>query len=210
MDNKTKTLIYKKALERKLEKVKNRLAIIDKYVADEKSKTMTLAEWLKYNKLDINKLFSPIGYNPIQDKAISHDSENKFIRCARNINYDRRRGYPVIILEETSGIDGMVFNENTQKYYPIPDGYRYEQELANQKPILYDIEGININDIGNLDISSSTNKYKAYWLKEALGSEYDNIEGEYSRFDDCPVKAENRERRIAERMQRVRLQGNPF
>lgn len=210
MDNKTKTLIYKKALERKLEKVKNRLAIIDKYVADEKSKTMTLAEWLKYNKLDINKLFSPIGYNPIQDKAISHDSENKFIRCARNINYDRRRGYPVIILEETSGIDGMVFNENTQKYYPLPDGYRYEQELANQKPILYDIEGININDIGNLDISSSTNKYKAYWLKEALGSEYDNIEGEYSRFDDCPVKAENRERRIAERMQRVRLQGNPF
>ena len=210
MDNKTKTLIYKKALERKLEKVKNRLSIIDRYVADEKSKTMTLAEWLKYNKLDIKKLFSPIGYNAIQDKAISHDSENKFIRCARNINYDKRKGHPIIILEETSGIDGMVFNENTQKYYPLPDGYRYEQELANQKPILYDVEGININDIGNLDISSSTNKYKAYWLKEALGSEYDNIEGEYSRFDDCPTKAENRERRIAERMQRVRLQGNPF
>lgn len=210
MDSKTKILIYKKALERKLQKVKNRLDIIDKYVADEKSKNMTLSQWMKYNKLNFNKLFSPIGYDPIQDKAISHDSENKFIRCARNINYDRKKGYPVIILEEKSGIDGMVFNENTQKYYPIPDGYRYEQELANQKPILNEIEGININEIGDLDISSSTNKYKAYWLKEALGSEYDNIEGEYSRFDDCPLKAENRERRIAERMQRVRLQGNPF
>jgi hypothetical protein len=210
MNNNTKILIYKKALERKLEKVKNRLSIIDRYVADEKSKTMTLAEWLKFNKLDIRELFSPIGYNSIQDKAISHDSENKFIRCARNINYDKRKGYPVFIVEEMSGIDGMVFNENTQKYYPLPDGYRYEQELANQKPILNDIEGININDIGNLDISSSTNKYKAYWLKEALGSEYDNIEGEYSRFDDCSNKRKERERRIAERMQRVRLNGNPF
>ena len=210
MDSKTKTLIYKKALERKLEKVKNRLAIIDRYVADEKSKTMNLAQWLKSNKLDIREFFSPIGYNPIQDKAISHDAENKFIKCARNINYDKRKGHPIISIEETSGIDGMVFNENTQKYYPIPDGYRYEQELANQKPILYDIQGININDIGNLDISSSTNKYKAYWLKEALGSEYDNIEGEYSRFDNSPLKVENRERRIAERMQRVRLSGNPF
>lgn len=210
MDSKTKTLIYKKALERKLEKVKNRLAIIDRYVADEKSKTMSLAQWMKSNNLDIREFFSPIGYNAIQDKAISHDAENKFIKSARNINYDKRKGHPVISIEETSGIDGMVFNENTQKYYPIPDGYRYEQELANQKPILYDVEGININDIGNLDISSSTNKYKAYWLKEALGSEYDNIEGEYSRFDDCPLKAENRERRIAERMQRVRLSGNPF
>jgi len=210
MDSKTKTLIYKKALERKLEKVKNRLAIIDRYVADEKSKTMSLAQWLKSNKLDIREFFSPIGYNAIQDKAISHDAENKFIKSARNINYDKLKGYPVISIEEKSGIDGMVFNENTQKYYPIPDGYRYEQELANQKPILNDIEGINLNDIGNLDISSSTNKYKAYWLKEALGSEYDNIEGEYSRFDNCPLKAENRERRIAERMQRVRLNGNPF
>ena len=210
MDSKTKTLIYKKALERKLEKVKNRISLIDRYVADEKSKTMSLAQWMKSNNLDIREFFSPIGYNAIQDKAISHDAENKFIKSARNINYDKRKGHPVISIEETSGIDGMVFNENTQKYYPIPDGYRYEQELANQKPILYDVEGININDIGNLDISSSTNKYKAYWLKEALGSEYDNIEGEYSRFDDCPLKAENRERRIAERMQRVRLSGNPF
>jgi hypothetical protein len=210
MDSKTKTLIYKKALERKLEKVKNRLSIIDRYVADEKSKTMSLAQWMKSNNLDIREFFSPIGYNAIQDKAISHDAENKFIKCARNINYDKRKGHPIILIEETSGIDGMVFNENTQKYYPLPDGYRYEQELANQKPILYDIEGININDIGNLDISSSTNKYKAYWLKEALGSEYDNIEGEYSRFDNSPLKQEKRERRIAERMQRVRLCGNPF
>ena len=210
MDSKTKTLIYKKALERKLEKVKNRLSIIDRYVADEKSKTMSLAQWMKSKNLNIREFFSPIGYNAIQDKAISHDAENKFIKSARNINYDKIKGHPIILIEETSGIDGMVFNENTQKYYPLPDGYRYEQELANQKPILYDIEGININDIGNLDISSSTNKYKAYWLKEALGSEYDNIEGEYSRFDGCPIKAENRERRIAERMQRVRLQGNPF
>ena len=210
MDSKTKTLIYKKALERKLEKVKNRISLIDRYVADEKSKTMSLAQWMKSNNLDIREFFSPIGYNAIQDKAISHDAENKFIKSARNINYDKRKGHPVISIEETSGIDGMVFNENTQKYYPIPDSYRYEQELANQKPILYDVEGININDIGNLDISSSNNKYKAYWLKEALGSEYDNIEGEYSRFDDCPLKAENRERRIAERMQRVRLSGNPF
>lgn len=210
MENNTKILIYKKALERKLEKVKNRLSIIDRYVADEKSKTMNLSEWLKSNNLDIRKFFSPVGYNAIQDKAISHDAENKFIKSARNINYDKRKGHPVICIEETSGIDGMVFNENTQKYYPIPDGYRYEQELANQKPILYDVEGININDIGNLDISSSNNKFKVYWLKEALGSEYDNIEGEYSRFDNCPNKQEERERRIAERMQRVRLNGNPF
>jgi hypothetical protein len=210
MDSKTKTLIYKKALERKLEKVKNRLSIIDRYVADEKSKTMSLAQWMKSNNLDIREFFSPIGYNAIQDKAISHDAENKFIKCARNINYDKRKGHPVILIEETSGIDGMVFNENTQKYYPLPDGYRYEQELANQKPIIYDIEGININEIGDLDISSSSNKYKAYWLKEALGSEYDNIEGEYSRFDNSPLKQEKRERRIAERMQRVRLCGNPF
>lgn len=210
MDSKTKTLIYKKALERKLEKVKNRLSIIDRYVADEKSKTMNLAQWMKSNNLDIREFFSPIGYNAIQDKAISHDAENKFIKCARNVNYDKRKGHPIILIEETSGIDGMVFNENTQKYYPLPDGYRYEQELANQKPILNDIEGININDIGDLDISSSTNKYKAYWLKEALGSEYDNIEGEYSRFDNSPLKQEKRERRIAERMQRVRLCGNPF
>ena len=210
MDSKTKTLIYKKALERKLEKVKNRLSIIDRYVADEKSKTMSLAQWMKSNNLDIREFFSPIGYNAIQDKAISHDAENKFIKCARNINYDKRKGHPVILIEETSGIDGMVFNENTQKYYPLPDGYRYEQELANQKPILYDIEGININEIGDLDISSSSNKYKAYWLKEALGSEYDNIEGEYSRFDNSPLKQEKREQRIAERMQRVRLCGNPF
>lgn len=210
MDSKTKTLIYKKALERKLEKVKNRLSIIDRYVADEKSKTMSLAQWMKSKNLNIREFFSPIGYNAIQDKAISHDAENKFIKSARNINYDKRKGHPIILIEETSGIDGMVFNENTQRYHPLPDGYRYEQELANQKPILYDVEGININDIGNLDISSSTNKYKAYWLKEALGSEYDNIEGEYSRFDNCPLKAENRERRITERMQRVRLSGNPF
>lgn len=210
MDNKTKTLIYKKALERKLDKIKNRISIIDKYVADDKSKNMSLGQWMKSNNLDIRKFFSPIGYNAIQDKAISHDAENKFIKSARNINFNKLKGYPVFIIEEMSGIDGYVFNENTQKYYPIPDGYRYEQELANQKPILYDIEGININDIGNLDISSSTNKYKAYWLKEALGSEYDNIEGEYSRFDNCPLKAQERERRIAERMQRVRLSGNPF
>ena len=210
MDNKTKTLIYKKALERKLEKVKNRLAIIDRYVADDKSKNMTLAEWMKSKKLDIREFFSPIGYNPIQDKAISHDVENKFIKSARDVNYDKSKGFPVFIVEEKSGVDGMVFNENLQRYFPIPDGYRYEQELANQKPVLYDVEGININDIGNLDISSSTNKYKAYWLKEALGSEYDNIEGEYSRFDNCPLKAENRERRISERMKRVRLSGNPF
>lgn len=210
MENNTKILIYKKALERKLDKVKNRLAIIDRYVADEKSKTMNLSEWLKTKNLDIRQFFSPIGYNPIQDKAISHDSENKFIKSAKNINYDKTKGYPVFVIEEMSGIDGYVFNENTQKYYPVPDGYRYEQELANQKPILYDVEGININDIGNLDISSSTNKYKVYWLKEALGSEYDNIEGEYSRFDNCSNKQRERERRIAERMQRVRLSGNPF
>ena len=210
MENNTKILIYKKALERKLDKVKNRLAIIDRYVADEKSKTMNLSEWLKSKNLDIRQFFSPIGYNPIQDKAISHDAENKFIKSARNINYDKSKGYPVFVIEETSGIDGYVFNENTQKYYLLPDGYRYEQELANQKPILNDIEGINLNDIGNLDISSSTNKYKVYWLKETLGSEYDNIEGEYSQFDDCPLMKKERERRIAERMQRVRLCGNPF
>ena len=210
MEKNTNILICKKALERKLEKVKNRLAIIDRYVADEKSKTMNLSDWLKSNNLDIRKFFSSIGYNPIQDKAISHDSENKFIKSGKNINYDKSKGYPVFVIEEMSGIDGYVFNENTQKYYPIPDGYRYEQELANQKPILTDIEGININEIGELDISSSTNKYKVYWLKEALGSEYDNIEGEYSFFDNCPLKQKERERRIAKRMERVRLCGNPF
>lgn len=210
MDNRTKTLIYKKALERKLYKVKNRLAIIDKYVADEKSKTMSLAEWLKSKKLNFKQFFSPIGYNPFQDRAISHDVENKFIKSAKNVNFDKYKGYPIISIEETSGIDGMVFNENTQRYYPIPDGIKYQEELANQKPVLNDIEGININDIGNLDISSSTNKYKVYWLKEALSSEYDNLDGEYSRFDNCPLKAENRERRISERMERVRLSGNPF
>ena len=89
MDSKTKTLIYKKALERKLEKVKNRLSIIDRYVADEKSKTMSLAQWMKSKNLNIREFFSPIGYNAIQDKAISHDAENKFIKSARNINYDK-------------------------------------------------------------------------------------------------------------------------
>lgn len=210
MDNKTKISIYKKALERKLKKTENRIKIIDRYIADKNAKDISLADWLKSKKININEVFAPIGYNPIQDKAISHDLENKFIKLAKDIKFDNRKGYPIFIIEEKSGIDGYVFNENTQRYYPIPDGIKYQEELANQKTVLGDIEGININDIGDLDISTSTNKYKAYWLKEALGSEYDNIEGEYSRFDDCPIKSRERAKRISERMQRVRMEGNPF
>jgi hypothetical protein len=214
MDKETKMSLYKEALVRKLEKVKNRLKIIDRYVADEKSKELTLGQWLKIKGLDIREFFASIGYNSEYDRALSHDSENKFINSAKDVIFDKSKGHPIIKTEEKSGIDGMVFNEHTQRYYPINDTICYQENLANQKPILNDVEGINLNEIGDLDISNSTNKYKMYWLKEALGCEYDNLDGEYEQFEKIPEKKqkrkEDREKRINQRIIRIRLYGNPF
>jgi len=210
-----KVLLYKKALERKLNKIKKRLELINDYVSDEQAKKMSFGNWLKKVKgINIFDFFTSIGYKPFQDKAISDDSENNFIKSAKDFLLNKIKGYPVFVKEEKSGIDGMVFNEHTGRYYPIADSFRYQQELANQQPILNDIEGISLDDIGDLDISNSTNKYKVYWLKEALGSEYDNLDGEYSNFIkndfDYKKRKQLRDRRIDERMFRIRLEGNPF
>jgi hypothetical protein len=210
-----KVLLYKKALERKLNKIKKRLNLINDYVSDEQSKKMSFANWLKNVKgINIFDFFTSIGYKPFQDKAISDDSENKSIKSAKDFMLNQIKGYPILVQEEKSGIDGMVFNEHTQRYYPIADSFRYQQELANQQPTLNDIEGISLNEIGDLDISNSTNKYKLYWLKEALGSEYDNLDGEYSNFIendfDYQKNKQLRDRRIDERMFMIRLDGNPF
>jgi hypothetical protein len=121
MDKETKMSLYKEALVRKLEKVKNRLKIIDRYVADEKSKQLTLGQWLKVKGLDIREFFASIGYNSEYDRALSHDSENKFINSAKDVIFDKSKGHPVIKTEEKSGIDGMIFNEHTQRYYPVND-----------------------------------------------------------------------------------------
>lgn len=210
-----KVLLYKKALERKLNKIKTRLELINDYVSDEQSKKMSFKNWLKKVKgIDIFDFFTSVGYKPFQDRAISDDSENNFIKSAKDFIFNEIKGYPVFNQEEKSGIDGMVFNEHTQRYYPIADTIKYQNELANQQPILNDIDGISLDDIGDLDISNSTNKYKVYWLKEALGSEYDNLDGEYSKFInndfDYNKRKQLRDKRIDERMFRIRLEGNPF
>jgi hypothetical protein len=216
----------KKACEIKLTKLKNRLALIDSYIKDESAKTLSFGQWLNKNQMNLSKIFAPIGFDLKNDIAVSNDPENiklSYDKCMffnPEVGFHKPRNN-----DKKSSLLGMTFNKNINKYVPESNTSLYQQAMANDK---HDIDldgGFTLQDIGNLDISNSTNKFNLYKLKESLGAEYDNVDSEYynsgdifdSVFDFSSTEKtmkqyanECREKRRASRLHRLSFTGNPF
>lgn len=211
MDNKTKQQVVKTALKRKLNKVQNRLKIIDRYVSDAKANEMNIAQWIRSKGLRVSDLFAPIGFDFNKDIAVSNDSENKFLKYAKSMIFSPKKGYFVLkVEEEKSGVDGYLFNDKTNLYSPLSNTPEYEQSIANRGDELDEIDGFSLSQIGDLDISNSTNKYKVWWLKEAISSEYDNLADEYNNLDYSEERKNKIQKSKSNRKERVLLKGNPF
>lgn len=211
MDNNTKKEIVKKALKRKLNKVQNRLKLIDRYVSDANANEMNIAQWMHSKGLRVSDLFASIGFDFNKDLAVSNDSENKFLKYAKSMVFSPEKGYFVSnIEEEKSGVDGYLFNEKTNLYSPLANTPEYEQSISNRGDELDEIDGFSLSQIGDLDISNSTNKYKLWWLKEAISSEYDNLASEYNNIDYSQEREQKIKRNKSKRKERVCMKGNPF
>ena len=180
----------------KLQKLSDRINILEKFQNQPSAKNVDLKEYLKAKGIDIGRYFAPMGYFTPNNMVVSNDGENDYLKYHKGMNFNKNVGYHIpergIVSEEdhkeiTSSIYGMTWNPALMHYYPTTafDTTAYSDAEGIGDTGMDMIGGLRINDFCGLNNTSEDAKELTSMVQGLLEEEFDNVEGELDLIQDA-------------------------
>jgi hypothetical protein len=188
---KLKALLKAKAsaCENKLNKIENRIKVLDRFL-DEKTENTTLVDYLAKRNLKLNDIFSSIGYYTTKGLVASADGENDVLEYYKPLEYSTEFQVYLPTREVVSDLDhrivtesklGYTYNPNLAQYFPttIYDTNLYTSAEEMGDNALDIMGGFSMRDLAVLTNKEANSRELTENVKELLEEEYDLVEAEY-------------------------------
>jgi hypothetical protein len=189
----------KKACLVKLQKLSDRINILEGFKNQTSSKKLNLKEYLKQKGYDYRKFFTPMGYYTPKNMVVSDDVENDYLTYHKGMSFNKNIGYPIVDRAEvsekdhqeiTSSIYGMTWNPALMHYYPttVFDSKAYSSAEGIGDTGMDMIGGLRIEDFANLSNEDEDSIELTSMVQGLLEEEYDNVEGELELIEDAQIQ----------------------
>jgi hypothetical protein len=189
----------KKACLVKLQKLSDRINILEGFQNQTSGKRLNLKEYLKAKGYDYRNFFSPMGYYTPNNMVVSDDAENDALTYHKGMTYNKNIGYHIpereIVKEKdhqeiTSSIYGMTWNPALNHYYPttVFDSKAYSSAEGIGDTGMDMIGGLRMEDFANLTNEDEDSIELTSMVQGLLEEEYDNVEGELDLIEDAQMQ----------------------
>ena len=202
--NKTEMLINemnkrKKACLVKMQKLSDRINILEGFQNQTSGKKVNLKEYLKLKGYDYRNFFAPMGYYTPNNMVVSDDAENDALTYHNGMVFNKNVGYHLpqreIVKEQdhqeiTSSMYGMTWNPALMHYYPttVFDTKAYSSAEGMGDSGMDMIGGLRMEDFANLTCQDEDSIELTSMVQGLLEEEYDNVEGELDLIEDAQMQ----------------------
>ena len=202
--NKTDLLLQemnrrKVACLNKLQKISDRINIIEQFKRDTKGKKVNFKNYLKSKGYDYRTFIVPMGYYTPKGMVVSDDNENQFLTYHKGMKFNKNVGYHIpereIVGEKehqeiTSSIYGMTWNPALMHYYPTTtfDSQAYASAEGIGDTGMDMIGGLRMEDFANLTNDSEESEELTSMVQGFLEEEFDNVEGELDLIEQAEMQ----------------------
>jgi hypothetical protein len=189
----------KKACLVKLQKLSDRINILEQFKNETEGKNVSLKNYLKSKGYDYKDMFCPMGYFTPKMMVVSDDMENDYLTYHKGMSFNKNVGYHIPereIVEEkdhqeiTSSIYGMTWNPALMQYYPTTvfdtKAYTSAEEIGDSGMDM--IGGLKTEDYGNLTNENEYGQELVSMVQGLLEEEFDNVESELDVIEEAEMK----------------------
>ena len=173
----------------KLQKLSDRINILEGFKNQASGSKINLQDYLKSKGHDYRDFFAPMGYYTPNNMVVSADSENHGLTYHKGMNFNKGIGYHIpertIVKEDdhqeiTSSMFGMTWNPALNHYYPttVFDSKAYSSAEGMGDTGMDMIGGLRLIDFANLSNENEDSEELTSMVQGLLEEEYDNVEGE--------------------------------
>jgi len=189
----------KKACLVKLQKLSDRINILEGFKNQTSGKKLNLKSYLKTKGYNYKDFFSPMGYYTPKNMVVSDDAENDYLTYHKGMSFNNVIGYPIVDRAEvgdeehqeiTSSVYGMTWNPALMHYYPttVFDSKAYSSAEGIGDTGMDMIGGLRIEDFANLTNEDEDSIELTSMVQGLLEEEYDNVEGELELIEDAQIQ----------------------
>lgn len=184
---------------KKLQKLSDRINILEQFKKETKGKKVSFRNYLKSKGLDYRDFIVPMGYYTPKGMVVSDDSENQFLTYNKGMKFNKNVGYHIpereIVGEKehqeiTSSIYGMTWNPALNHYYPTTvfdtQAYASAEGIGDSGMDL--IGGLKVEDFANLTNDSEEAQELTSMVQGLIEEEFDNVEGELDLIEQAEMK----------------------
>jgi hypothetical protein len=191
--------IREQACLSKLQKLSDRINILENFQNQPSAKNVDLKEYLKSKGIDIGNFFAPMGYFTPNGMVVSNDSENDYLKYHKGMNFNKNVGYHIpergIVSEEdhkeiTSSMYGMTWNPALMHYYPTTvfdtDSYSNAESIGDTGMDM--VGGLRMQEYCLLNNASKDAKELTKVVQGLLEEEFDSVDEELDLIQDSQRK----------------------
>ena len=186
----------KKFCEMKLNKLENRIKVLDAFQKLPQGQKMNLSDFLKSKGLKMSDIFTPMGYFCPMNMVVSDDYENNTLTYHNGFEKNKKAGFPTpnrnIVgnkehREVTSSFYGMTWNPALNRYFPTTpfDSQTYASADGDADLGMDIMGGFSMQDLAKLNNRNSDGRKLTKQVRDFYVEEYDNVEGEYETIGDA-------------------------
>lgn len=193
------------ACKAKINKVKNRISLIQKFIDQTSGEKITLSDWMANQSLDFKDYFTSIGYfTPTMD-AVSNDPENNLMSYHKTMIFNPKVGFctpnPNIVKKDehnevTSSMLGFTYNPKLAQYFPTTiydtDSYREAEKNGDNAPHI--MGGYLVSDMANFSAMDGESKELLEDVIDLYEDELDGVVEEYETVNKIADTIYNNER----------------
>jgi hypothetical protein len=185
----------KKACLIKMQKLSDRINILEGFKNQTSGRKMNLQDYLKSKGYDYRQFFSPMGYYTPNNMVVSADAENEALTYHKGMSFNKNIGYHIPNREVvkdadhqeiTSSMYGMTWNPALMHYYPttVFDSRAYSSAEGMGDTGMDMIGGLRMEDFANLTNQDEDAIELTSMVQGLLEEEYDNVEEELDLIED--------------------------
>ena len=192
----------KKSCLIKLQKLSDRINILEGFKNQTSGKKINLKDYLKSKGYDYKNFFSPMGYYTPNNMVVSADKENEGLSYHNGMSFNKNVGFHITDREMvkdkdheeiTSSMYGMTWNPALNHYYPKTafDSKAYSSAEGSGDTGMDMIGGLRMEDFANLTNEDEDSIELTSMVQGLLEEEYDNVEGELDLIEDAQMQLYN-------------------
>ncbi len=191
--------IRKNACLNKLQKLSDRINILEKFKKETAGKNINLKDYLKLKGIDYRDIFAPMGYFTPNCMVVSNDLENDYLTYHEGMKFNKNVGFPIVDRqvvsdkdheEMTSSIFGMTWNPALMHYYPTTvfdtKAYTSAEEMGDTGMDI--VGGLKTEDYSNLNNYDESSYQVVCFVQELIEEEFDNVESELDVIEEAEMK----------------------
>lgn len=183
----------------KLQKLSDRINILEGFKNQTSGKKINLKDYLKSKGYDYKNFFSPMGYYTPNNMVVSADKENEGLSYHNGMSFNKNVGFHITDREMvkdkdheeiTSSMYGMTWNPALNHYYPKTafDSKAYSSAEGSGDTGMDMIGGLRMEDFANLTNEDEDSIELTSMVQGLLEEEYDNVEGELDLIEDAQIQ----------------------